>query len=132
MLGFLKDSLVVSQDIIQRKATGVVVFKFTSDELGKITKMVVCYADDPVLVPPVIDVIKKTAHKWVLPDGEKTGDFIVTFSYNFNPLPIESAEINKAVYDYATTRKPIISENQFLLDDGNLLPAIMVNYDILP
>src|ERR1700749_3887239 len=37
MTNFFKDSVIVSQDIIQRKATGLVTIKFTSDPLGRVS-----------------------------------------------------------------------------------------------
>jgi hypothetical protein len=130
MANFFKDSLIVSHDIIQKKATGLVVFKFTSDQLGNISRLVVCYADDPILLPPVIEALKKSNHRWVIPNGEQFNDFIITFSYSFNTPAASSDEVQKAVYDYISNRRPIISENQSLLENGILLPTVVVNYDI--
>ncbi|MDB5087548.1 MAG: hypothetical protein JWR09_1542, partial [Mucilaginibacter sp.] len=60
MIKFFKDSLVVSQDIIQKKAVGVVMFKFTADVKGNIKKTIIYYADDALLAIPVIEAIKKS------------------------------------------------------------------------
>src|SRR4051812_36493149 len=130
MIRFFNDSLTVSPEIIQKKATGLVVFKFTSDDEGNLSRIVICYADDAVLVPPVIDVLKKSAHKWVLPDHETSNDFIITFSYGFNPPVSNTPGLQKAVYNYISHRKPILSTNQMLLDTALLLPTVLVKYDI--
>jgi hypothetical protein len=66
MTRFFKDSLVVSPDIIQQRATGVVVFKFTADYKGKITKIIIAYADDYILTPPLIEALRKSNHKWII------------------------------------------------------------------
>jgi hypothetical protein len=130
MIRFFNDSLAVSQEIIQANATGIVIFKFTSDDEGNLTKIVICYADDAVLVPPIINALKKSAHKWILPDHETTNDFIITFSYSFNPPASNTEAMQKAVYKYISRRKPILFNNQLLLDTATYLPTIMVKYDI--
>jgi hypothetical protein len=130
MMQFLKDSLVVSPQIMKEKATGTVVFKFTSDQLGNVTKIVVYYADDAVLVQPVIDVLKKSNRKWVLPDDVKVNDYLITFTFNFNPPAAASRELQKEVYNYISNRKPILFTNQALLDLTTLLPTIVINYDL--
>jgi hypothetical protein len=130
MMSFFKDSLTVSQEIIQKKATGLVILKFTAYANGNISKMVVYYADDAVLIQPIVDAIKKSNQKWLLPDGERFRDFIITFSYNFNTPPATNNELQKAVYDYMSTRRPIILNNQSEVDNGILLPTVVVNYDV--
>ncbi|MDB5015237.1 MAG: hypothetical protein JWQ84_69 [Mucilaginibacter sp.] len=130
MMRFFNDSLKVSPEIIKKKATGLVVFKFTSDDEGKLSKIVVYYADDAILIPPVIEALKKSARKWMLPDHETANDFIITFSFGFNPPAANTRDLQKAVYDYINNRKPIISANQSLLDTGMLLPTIIVKYDL--
>lgn len=127
---FFKQNLIVSPDIIQRKATGTVIFKFTADEKGAITKIIIYYADDAVLVPPIIDALKKSNHKWIIPDHEKFNDFILPVSYSFNPPASESPDLQKTVYEYTRDRKPIFSTDQIPLDLATLLPTVMVNYDI--
>ena len=130
MTSFFKANIVVSQEIIQKRASGTVVFKFTADEKGTITKIVVYYADDAVLVPPIIEALKKSNHKWIIPDHEKFNDFIIPFSYTFNAPPAESEELRKDVYTYTRNRKPIFSTDQVPLDEATLLPAVSINYDL--
>jgi hypothetical protein len=130
MTSFFKDSLTVSPDIIQKKATGVVIFKFTADQKGGITKLIVYYADDALLIPPVIEALKKSNHKWIIPDHEKFHDFILPFSLNFNPPATPVKGLNKALYDNYRSRKPIFTSNQVPLDMATLLPTVVVNYDI--
>ena len=127
---FFKDSLVVSPQIIQKKATGLVIFKFTADPKGGISKIIVYYADDAVLVPPVIEALRKSNHKWIIPDHEKFNDFILPISYSFNPPPQGTRGVQKAVYDFNRAKKPIFSTDQVPLDLATLLPAVMVTYDI--
>jgi hypothetical protein len=132
MSAFFRDSLTVSPEIELKKATGLVVFKFTADEMGRITKMVIYYADDAVLASPVIDALKKSNHKWIIPNHEKFHDFIIPFSFSFNPPALSIKGLQKAVYDYNTNRKPIFSTDQVPLDMATLLPTVMIKYDIKP
>lgn len=127
---FFKDSLVVSPQIIQKKATGLVIFKFTADEKGGISKIIIYYADDAALVPPIIAALKKSNHKWIIPDHEKFNDFILPVRYSLTPTAAGSKGIQKAVYDFNVNRKPIFSTDQIPLNQATLLPAIMVTYDI--
>jgi hypothetical protein len=131
MMLFFKDSLIVSPEIIKKKATGVVTFKFTSDADGNLSKMVVFYADDPILVQPVIDAIKKSAKQWHIPQGRKTNDYVISFSFGFTLPPAYGVDVERSVLEYITTRRPIVSDNQALLDNGIVLPTVMVSYDIL-
>ena len=130
MTRFFKENIVVSPEIIQKRASGTVVFKFTADGKGAITKIVIYYADDAVLVPPIIEALKKSNHKWIIPDHEKFNDFIIPFSYTFNAPPAESEELRKDVYNYTRNRKPILSTDQVPLDEATLLPAVSINYDL--
>jgi len=130
MTRFFKDSLTVSPDIIQKKAVGTAVFKFTADEHGTIKKIIIYYADDYVLVPPIIEALKKSSHKWVIPNHEKLHDFIIQFSVYFNPPATDNAALAKDFYSFYTQRKPILSYNQVPLDDATLLPTVVVTYDL--
>jgi hypothetical protein len=130
MTQFFKDSVSLSRELREVKATGVVVFKFTADEKGVITKLVIYYADDAILAPPLIEALKKSNHKWIIPDHEKTHDFIIPFSIGFTPPAIKSEAVQKAVYNYLSKRKPIFSLNQVPLDMVTLLPTVLVNYSI--
>ncbi len=127
MTRFFKENLTVSPEIIQKRATGLVIFKFTADEKGKITKIIIYYADDAVLVPPIIEALKMSNHKWIIPDHETFNDFILPVSYRFNPPAAAKADLVKAVYNFSQNRKPIFSTDQIPLDLATLLPAIMVN-----
>ena len=127
---FFKDSLTVSPEIIQKKAIGTAVFKFTADQKGAISKIIVYYADDAVLAPTIIDALKKSNHKWIIPDREKTHDFIITFAFGFNATAADNGDLQKTVYDNYRTRKPITSTNQVPLNEATLLPNVVVNYDV--
>jgi len=127
---FFKDSLTVSPEIIQKKATGNVVLKFTADVNGNIKKIIIYYADDYVLTTPIITALKKSNHKWIIPDHEKLHDFIISFSINFTPPANETPALAKEVYSYYTQRHPIESVNQVPIDDVTLLPTVRVDYSL--
>jgi len=130
MTKFFKDNVVVSPEIIQKRAVGIVIFKFTADIKGKITKMVIYYADDAVFAEPVADAIKKSNHKWVIPDYEKSHDYIIPFSFSFNTPVADTVEMEKPFFDGYRSRKPITTNNQVPLDLATLLPPVIVKYDI--
>jgi hypothetical protein len=130
MARFFRDSLKVSPEIIKKKATGTAVFKFTADEKGTIKKIIVYYADDYLLTLPIIDALKKSNHKWVIPDHEKFHDFIIPFSISFNPPAMASNATIKDAYKFYSQRKPIISYNQVPLEYATLLPTVVVSYDV--
>jgi hypothetical protein len=130
MTQFFKDSIKVSPDIIKSKATGTVIFKFTADQKGTIQKLVIYYADDAILAPPLIEALKKSNHKWVVPDNEKSHDFILSFSLAFAPPAAGSPSPQKGLYNFYLKRKPILSTNQVPLDNVTLLPTVAVNYKI--
>ena len=132
MTRFFKDSLTVSQQIIAKKATGTAIFKFTADENGTIKKVIIYYADDLVLAEPAIEALKKSNHKWIIPDHEKVHDFIVPFVFTFTPPAVSSAALQRSVYDFYRSRKPVLTSNQVPLDLATLLPAITVNYTVAP
>jgi hypothetical protein len=130
MTRFFKDSLTVSSNIIKKKATGLAVFKFTADESGNIKKIIIYYADDQILVPPLIEALKKSNKKWIIPNHEKLHDFIIPFSVYFN-LPADAGEdLLDNFYKFYSQRKPIYTYNQVPLDDATLLPTVMVTYDL--
>ena len=130
MSRFFKDSLVVSPEILKKKATGTAVFKFTADDKGTIKKIIVYYADDAILVVPIIEALRKSNHKWIIPDHEKLHDFILPFSISFNaPASASNATIKQA-FEYYAQRKPIISYNQVPLETATLLPTVLISYDL--
>lgn len=130
MTNFFKDSVIVSQDIIQRKATGLVTLKFSADPLGRVSKIVVCYADDISLAQSAIDALKRSGGHWDIPVHFKSYDYLITFSFNFSPPASPGADLENAVYDFAIYRKPVLTTNQLPLGAVTLLPTIAVNYDI--
>jgi len=130
MTQFFKDSLSVSQDIIQKKETGTVVIKFSARQNGVISKIVVYYADDAILVQPVIDALRKTTRKWIISSNERIHDFIIPFVFSFNPPETAGSDLQKTVYDNYRTRKPILSKDQVPLDETTLLPPVPVSYDL--
>jgi hypothetical protein len=130
MSSFFRDSLTVSPEIMKTRAAGMVVFKFSADDKGVIKNLVVYYADDAILVPPVIEALKRSNHKWITPDKEKVHDFILPFSIRFNPPAPGSDDEQKAFYNYSMKRKPILSVDQVPLNQATLLPAVIVKYDI--
>lgn len=132
MVQFFKDSLTLTPLIVQKKATGTAVLKFTADEAGNIRKIIIYYADDIVLTQPVIEALRKSNHKWVIPDHEKFHDFIIPFAINFKPPVTGSAALQRAVYDFHVRRKPVLSFDQVPLDMATLLPTVVVNYDLAP
>jgi hypothetical protein len=127
---FFRDSLAVSPQLIQKKVTGMVIVKFTADEKGGINKIIIYYADDAILVSPIIEALKKSNHKWIIPDREKHHDFILPFSIGFNRPAPESADLQKAMLDNYNDKHPIFTNNQVPLDMATLLPTVMVKYDI--
>ena len=127
---FFRDTLVISPDIIQRRATGTVIIKFTANGDGKLSKIIIYYADDARLAAPVITALKLSVNKWVLPGQENTHDYIISFVYKFNPPGDDNPDLEKAVLDYYIKRKPIVANNQVPLDAATLLPAVILTYDI--
>ncbi|MDB5030130.1 hypothetical protein [Mucilaginibacter sp.] len=132
MTRFFKDSLVVSPAIVQKKAAGLAIFKFTADEKGAIRKIIIYYADDLLLTQPIIEALKKSNYKWIIPDHEKFHDFILPFTIGFNSPAVGNAALQKAVYNFYTHRKPVLTYNQVPLDMATLLPTVVVNYDLVP
>ena len=127
---FFKDSLMVTPEIIKKRATGTAVFKFTADEKGNIKKIIIYYADDYVLTIPIIEALKRSNHKWIIPDKEKVHDFILPFSINFIPPPTGADKVEKEAYDYYVKRKPYLSYDQIPLDMATLLPTVTINYSL--
>ncbi|MEO6150555.1 MAG: hypothetical protein ABIP28_10350 [Mucilaginibacter sp.] len=130
MASFFKDSLKVSADIINKKAVGTAVLKFTADEKGSIKKIIIYFADDAILIKPIIDALRKSDHKWVIPDGEKLHDFILPFSVSFTTSASWDAAAQKAFFDYYKNRRPIVSFDQVPLDMATLLPAVVITYPL--
>ena len=130
MNNFFKANIDVSSDIVKRKLTGTAVFKFTSDTTGAIKKIIIYYADDVSLVTPIIEALKKSDGKWIIPFREKVHDFIIPFNINFQTPAMASAALQKAVYDFQRNRKPLLSNDQIPLDVATLLPTVSIIYEI--
>ncbi len=131
MMNYFKGHITIPQELNKKAASGAVVFKFTADDKGAIKKVIVYYADDLTLVQPLIDAIKQSDRKWIIPDGEKLHDFLlpVTITYTA-PADGSTASAQKAAYNYAINRKPVISYDQVPLDMVTLLPAVVVSYEL--
>ena len=130
MNSFFKQNVDVSSDIVKRKVTGTAVFKFTADTAGAIKKIIIYYADDVSLVTPIIEALKKSDGKWIIPFKEKAHDFIIPFKINFKMPATASAALQKAVYDFHRNSKPLLSNDQVPLDVATLLPTVSVVYEI--
>lgn len=127
---FFTDSLTISPDIIQKRATGTAIFKFTADLNGRVSKIIIYYADDYILTTPLIEALKRSSKQWVIPDNEKQHDFVIPFSINFNPPATGGAEAAQAAYKFYKQRHPILSTNQIPIATATLLPTVVINYDL--
>jgi len=138
MAQFFKDSLEVSPEIIQKKAVGTAFFKFTSDDKGNISKIIVYYADDAIFVEPIVDALKKSNHQWVIPKREKTHDFIIPFAFIFTPPTVSNPKLQKTntlklqkkMYGNYLAHSPIMAADQVPLGESTLLPPVLVSYEI--
>ncbi len=130
MAKFFKDSVIVSKEIIRKRATGMAIFKFTADDKGNLSKIVVYYADDLLLTQPIIEALKKSNRKWIIPDREKFHDFIIPFSIRLKPPITGLAEVQKTHLDTYKSNIPLISADQIPLNEASLLPAIVIKYDV--
>ena len=127
---FFKDSLNISGDVAQKKAFGTAIFKFTANQKGDISKIIIYYADDAVLVTPVVEALRKSGRKWLIPDGEKSHDFLVPFVFSFAGPAANKGYMQKAVYESYRNRSPIVPADQVPLDKTTLLPPVMVSYPV--
>jgi hypothetical protein len=130
MTDFFKNNFAASADLKQQNAAGVVILKFTADQKGIIKKVIVYYADDFVLAQPAADLLKKSDHKWIVPDGEKLHDFILPISISFNTPATGAAAAGKTFSAYYGKRSPILTNNQIPLDMATLLPTVTLKYDV--
>ena len=130
MMQYFKDNVTIPAELIKQQANGVAVFKFTADQQGNIQKIIVYYADDVSLTPPIIEALKKSARKWIIPDKEKVHDFILPFTIKFNSPAMETVALDKSAYAYYNKRQPVMAFNQIPIDMATLLPAVVINYDL--
>lgn len=131
MMDYFKNNIIISPDMARKAVSGVVIFKFTADQQGAIKKIIVYYADDVLLTQPLIEAMKQSDHKWIIPDKEKLHDFILPFNIAFNIPPTATAATQKAVYNYYTGRNAVLSYDQVPLDMATLLPAVTINYNLV-
>ena len=132
MTEFFRDSTQVSPDVIKKKATGVVVFKFSADNQGQIKKLVIYYADDATLVTPAAEAIRKSAKKWIVSDKQKERDFLLPVYFKYNmPDGGENAKLVRAAFLNVRDKAPIFPNTQIPLDYVTLLPSVTVSYDIV-
>lgn len=127
MLDFFEKNVAVSDYLKQHAANGLVVMKFTSDQQGSIIKLVVYYADDVKLTQPVISALKATNGRWIVPANEKTCDFVIPFTFKPNTTKPATA---KTMFQFYTSRAPIVATDQIPLNTVTLLPAVQVLYDL--
>jgi hypothetical protein len=126
MMDFFKNTVVIPNEIKKTKATGTAVLKFTADQKGAIQKIVVYYADDYMITMPFIEALKKSDHKWIIPDDEKLHDFVISFTVKLETPA--SAAAQKQVYESYRQRKPVWATNPVPLDMTTLLPGIITTY----
>ncbi len=131
MTQFFKDNFVASNDITRQNASGVVILKFTADLRGNIKKIIVYYAEDFSLAQPAADMLKKSDHKWIIPDGEKIRDFILTLNISYNEPLKNQAEAQVKFAKFYSQRSPIVTNNQIPLDTVTLLPVIELKYGVV-
>jgi hypothetical protein len=129
MTQFFRDSLKISKEIIKTKATGSVIFKFSADEKGNIKNLVIYYADDVILAPPAIEALRKSNHKWIIPDNEKMHDFVLPFLIKFKASDEDDTDTQVAMHTFYSKRKPIVARDQIPLNLTTLLPTVVVNYE---
>lgn len=130
MMRFFNENVIVPKDAVKKRVTGTVVFKFTADENGALSKIVIYYADDLALTPFIVEALKKSSSKWIIPNREKFHDFILPFSIRHNTPVKGTAEIQKSHYDFYKNAKPFVSTDQIPLNEASLLPTIIINYDV--
>ena len=130
MTRFFKDSLNLSKDLIKKRAAGTAIFKFTADENGVLSKIVIYYADDLALTPFIVEALKRSSKKWIIPNKEKFHDFILPFSIRHNTPVTGIAEVQKSHYDFYKNSRPFVSADQIPLNESSLLPTVIINYDV--
>jgi hypothetical protein len=130
MMRFFSENVIVPKDAVKKRIAGTVVFKFTADENGALSKIVIYYADDLALTPFIVEALKKSSSKWIIPNKEKVHDFILPFTIRHNTPVKGAAEVQKSHYDFYKNSKPFVSADQIPLNEASLLPTVIVNYDV--
>lgn len=130
MTRFFTESIIVPKDAAKKRITGTAIFKFSADTSGTLSKIVIYYADDLALTPFIVEALKKSSGKWIIPNREKVHDFILPFSIRHNTPVTGIAEVQKSHYDFYKNSKPFVSADQIPLNEASLLPTVIINYDI--
>jgi hypothetical protein len=130
MTRFFNENIIVPKDAVKRRVAGTAVFKFTADENGALSKIVIYYADDLALTPFIVEALKKSSSKWIIPAKEKVHDFILPFSIRHNTPVTGVAEVQKSHYEFFKNSKPFVSADQIPLNEASLLPTVIINYDV--
>lgn len=125
MNDYFTKTIIPTAAIKYRAASGTVVMKFTADEKGSIIKMVVYYADDASLAEPIIKALKGTDGKWIVPDKQKTYDFLIPFSIS---IASPTAKASRVMLQFYNSRNPIVATDQIPLNLVSLLPAVQIKY----
>jgi hypothetical protein len=130
MTRFFNENVIVPKDAVKKRVAGTAVFKFSADENGALSKIVIYYADDLALTPFIVEALKKSSSKWIIPNREKVHDFILPFSIRHNTPVTGAAEVQKSHYDFYKNAKPFVSADQIPLNEASLLPTVIINYDV--
>ena len=130
MTRFFTENLIVPKDAVKKRVSGTAIFKFTADENGALSKIVIYHADDLALTPFIIEALKKSSSKWIIPNREKFHDFILPFSIRHNTPVTGAAEVQKSHYDFYKSSRPFVATDQIPLNEASLLPTIVINYDV--
>jgi hypothetical protein len=130
MTRFFNENVIVPKDVVKKRVAGTVVFKFTADENGALSKIVIYYADDLALTPFIVEALKKSSSKWIIPNKEKVHDFILPFTIRHNTPVKGVAEVQKTHYEFFKNSKPFVSTDQIPLNEASLLPTVIINYDV--
>lgn len=124
---YFQENTEIPTTVKDGRAIGTVILKFTADENGSVSKIVLYHADDASLLQPLIDVLKKSEHKWIIPDHEKEHDFMIPFSISFNPTG-DAGDSAKKLYKSYQSRSPMSTNDQMPLAEITLLPAVEISY----
>ena len=127
---FFRDSTKFGTTVKNIKATGMAIFKFSADDKGVVSKIVIYYADDLVLTEAILNSLRKSSKKWIIPNHEKIHDFILPFNVSFNIPTTGNAGVQSAHYDFYLHKKPFTSPDQIPMDEATLLPPVFLKYDL--
>lgn len=127
---FFRDSTLFTSTQKNVKASGMAIFKFSADDRGMVSKIVIYYADDLALTEPILNALRKSSKKWIIPNHEKIHDFILPFNVGFNIPTTGNAEVQSEHYNFYLHKKPFASPDQIPMDEATLLPPVFLKYDL--